>query len=125
MDPAVRDSLQKRGPAHHKILAPGQSLIDFHHHHTNRHPAGPIDSKHNVVVIIDGHEIKQHGPFPDADAAEAMAVLGRALRPHLLREVFIKWAISLIYAAVRSPLKMTNSSRTSHGSPMARSAKRP
>jgi hypothetical protein len=34
-----------------------------------------IDGKHYVVVIMDGHEMKQHGPFPDADAAEAMAVV--------------------------------------------------
>jgi hypothetical protein len=45
-----------------------------------------IDGKHWVDVILDG-EMRRHGPFPDADAAEAAAErmlrFGRALRPQV------------------------------------------
>jgi hypothetical protein len=32
-----------------------------------------LDDKHYVGVIIDGHEMNRHGPYPDADTAGAMA----------------------------------------------------
>jgi hypothetical protein len=42
-----------------------------------------FDGQHWVDVSMDGHTMNRHGPFPDADTAEAMArrllQFGRAL----------------------------------------------
>jgi hypothetical protein len=32
------------------------------------------NGQHFVSVVMDGHEMRQHGPFANADAAEAMAI---------------------------------------------------
>jgi hypothetical protein len=36
---------------------------------------GPIESngEHYVSVTMDGHEMNRHGPYPNADEAEAVA----------------------------------------------------
>jgi hypothetical protein len=53
-----------------------------------------IDGKHYVSMSMDGREMKRHGPFPNADAAGAMAETGscytgaleQQTRPHGCRQ---------------------------------------